>query len=153
MSLPLKRRIARAALLVAAAAPVIGMGATTASAAEQPQATELGGLSNLDQAVPLDNTVTDSVPTTDGLGLAAGKNAVPVAKAAVGTTSKAVDQVTGETTTSVRNGDVVSSAMPVHTSQVPQASELAQDGLQSLQYLPLKDIPPQALPLQALQLG
>ncbi|NEA09339.1 ATP-binding protein, partial [Streptomyces sp. SID10692] len=50
MSLPLTRRIARAALLIAAgAAPVVGA-AGAASAAELPQTTDLGGLTSLDGA-------------------------------------------------------------------------------------------------------
>ncbi|MFE3906242.1 ATP-binding protein, partial [Streptomyces sp. NPDC059153] len=50
MSLPLTRRIARAALLIAAgAAPVVGA-AGAAGAAELPQAPELGGLTTVDGA-------------------------------------------------------------------------------------------------------
>ncbi|MFE7121170.1 hypothetical protein ACFU99_37655, partial [Streptomyces sp. NPDC057654] len=49
MSLPLTRRIARAALLVAAAAPVIGA-AGAASAAALPSTPALGGLSTIDGA-------------------------------------------------------------------------------------------------------
>ncbi|MER7695094.1 MULTISPECIES: ATP-binding protein [unclassified Streptomyces] len=50
MSLPLTRRIARAALLIAAgAAPVVGA-AGAASAAELPQSPDLGGLTTLDGA-------------------------------------------------------------------------------------------------------
>lgn len=56
MSLPLARRIARAALLVgAAAAPLIGAGA--ASAAELPQVGDLGGLTNVDKAPELTGAV------------------------------------------------------------------------------------------------
>ncbi|WP_431951008.1 ATP-binding protein [Actinacidiphila sp. bgisy167] len=56
MSLPLARRIARAALLVgAAAAPLIGAGA--ASAAELPQVGKVGGLTNMDKAPELAGTV------------------------------------------------------------------------------------------------
>ncbi|WP_327115026.1 ATP-binding protein [Streptomyces sp. NBC_01341] len=49
MSLPLTRRIARAALLIAAAAPVVGA-AGAASAAGLPQTPALGGLTSLDGA-------------------------------------------------------------------------------------------------------
>ncbi|MFE6496607.1 ATP-binding protein [Streptomyces sp. NPDC057748] len=50
MSLPLTRRIARAALLIAAGtAPVVGA-AGAAGAAELPQAPELGGLTTVDGA-------------------------------------------------------------------------------------------------------
>ncbi|MEU3206991.1 hypothetical protein ABZ702_24600, partial [Streptomyces cyaneofuscatus] len=56
MSLPLTRRIARTALLIAAgAAPVVGA-AGAASAAELPQTPDLGGLTALDGA-GLGNTV------------------------------------------------------------------------------------------------
>jgi hypothetical protein len=56
MSLPLTRRIARAALLVGAvAAPLVGAGA--ASAAELPQAADLGGLTSLDKTADLSHTV------------------------------------------------------------------------------------------------
>ena len=53
MSLPLKRRIARVALVVAAAVPVVGLGSAAASAATLPQATDLGGLSSSDAASTL----------------------------------------------------------------------------------------------------
>ena len=54
MSLPLTRRIARAALLVgAAAAPLVGIGASAASAAELPQVGQLGGLTSLDKTAGL----------------------------------------------------------------------------------------------------
>ncbi|WSV68097.1 ATP-binding protein [Streptomyces sp. NBC_01012] len=49
MSLPLTRRIARAALLIAAAAPVVGA-AGAAGAAGLPQTPALGGLTQLDGA-------------------------------------------------------------------------------------------------------
>ena len=135
MSFPLKRRIARAALLVAAAAPVIGMGATAASAAGQPQAAGLGGLSKLDHTLPL-NTVD--------------KNAAPVTKEAAGTISTALDQATDQTSTSLHDGHLVSSALPVHTSEVPHASNLVQRGSQSLHELPLEQLPSHGLPFHGL---
>ncbi len=53
MSLPVTRRIARAALLVAAgAAPVVAV-AGTANAADQTKAADLGGLTQLDSARPV----------------------------------------------------------------------------------------------------
>lgn len=67
MSLPLTRRIARAALLVgAAAAPLVGIGASAASAAELPQVGELGGLTSLDKTADLAKS-TDLGNTVEGV--------------------------------------------------------------------------------------
>ncbi|MGW3247681.1 ATP-binding protein [Streptomyces sp. NPDC001070] len=92
MSLPLTRRIARAALLVgAAAAPLIGAGA--ASAAELPQVGDLGGLTNVDKAPDLTGavsgvakqsgavkTVQDAVPATTGTVTGVAKSAQPTVR-------------------------------------------------------------------------
>ncbi|MCQ4080202.1 ATP-binding protein [Streptomyces sp. RB6PN25] len=155
MSLPLKSRIARAALLVAAAAPVIGMGATTASAAEQPQAAGLGGMSSLDNAVPLGTTVNDATPAAAGLVDSAGKNAVPATQEATGDASKVLGQVTDQASKSLQNGDLVNSAMPVQTAGMPTASDLVGRGLQAVQDLPLQGAQAQPLnaPIQGLPLS
>lgn len=73
MSLPLTRRIARAALLIAAgAAPVVGA-AGAAGAAELPQTPELGGLTTVDGA-GLGKTVDGaSQQGTKGAGATGGK--------------------------------------------------------------------------------
>ncbi|WP_328719580.1 ATP-binding protein [Streptomyces sp. NBC_00247] len=81
MSLPLTRRIARAVLLIAAAAPVIGA-AGAASAAGLPQTPDLGGLTNLDSAnlsSTLDGTAQQGAKTLNETGGKLVGTAVPVA--------------------------------------------------------------------------
>lgn len=100
MSLPLTRRIARAALLIAAgAAPVVGA-AGSASALALPQA-PLDGLTALD-AGALGSTVDGaSQKTTElaGTGGNAVKQTVPAAGKAVGKAGKAAaHKVTDDTT-------------------------------------------------------
>jgi hypothetical protein len=150
MPLPCKRRIARAALLMAAVGPVIGMGAATASAAEHSHATDQGGLSALDTPIPLGK---DIAPAAIGLVGNAGKNAAPITKEATGSTGTAPDQVTGRTSTSLLGGGLVSSALPVHTSQVPQTADLAQRGLQTLQGIALQQLLLHGMPNEDLPLG
>jgi hypothetical protein len=150
MSLLLKCRIARAALLMAAVGPVVGMGAATASAAEQSHATDQGGLSTLDTPIPLGK---DTAPAAIGLVGKAGKNAAPVTKEAMGNTGKVLDQVTGQTSTSLLGGNLVSSALPVHTSEVPQTADLAQRGLQTLQGITLQQLLLHGVPNEDLPLG
>ncbi|WP_329194834.1 ATP-binding protein [Streptomyces sp. NBC_01435] len=87
MSLPLTRRIARAALLIAAgAAPVVGA-AGVAGAAQLPQAPELGGLTSVDGA-GLGKTVDSaSQQGTQVAGETGGKivgTALPAATKTVG---------------------------------------------------------------------
>lgn len=112
MSLPLTRRIARAALLVAAgAAPVVGA-AGSASAAELPAAPALGGITALDGA-NLGDAVDDAAQNVTELagqtGSKAAKKAVPAAGQALGksarTTAPAAQQVGGDLAGSA--GDVV----------------------------------------------
>ncbi|MEU6761146.1 ATP-binding protein [Streptomyces sp. NPDC046853] len=96
MSLPLTRRIARAALLIAAgAAPVVGA-AGSASAAELPASPDLGGVSSLDTA-GLGNTVDGASRSATGLagetGSKAVKKGVPAAGKVVGTGAKTTTPV------------------------------------------------------------
>ncbi|MEV6791056.1 ATP-binding protein [Streptomyces sp. NPDC051320] len=79
MSLSLTRRIARTALLIAAgAAPVVGA-AGAASAAELPQAPNLGGVTALDGA-GLSNTVDGTAHTAAGQAVGTvGSAAMPIA--------------------------------------------------------------------------
>lgn len=122
MSLPLTRRFAKAALLTAAGAASV-VGATgSAGAVDLPQATELGGLSNLDTA-----GVTEATGDTTGTaaGLAgevggdalrsgmptgkvlseAGQNATPVAEGLVyETLDTANDSELGATATRTTYG-------------------------------------------------
>ncbi|MFI9719081.1 ATP-binding protein [Streptomyces sp. NPDC052396] len=102
MSLPLTRRIARAALLVAAgAAPLVGA-AGAANAADLAQAPDLGGLTAVD-GTHLGNTVEGAsqqagAMTTDVAGKAA-HTAVPATGQAVGTvgkTARTTQRTTGE---------------------------------------------------------
>jgi hypothetical protein len=92
MSNPLKRRMARAALLLAAgAAPVIGS-AGAANAVSLPPSTDLGGLSNLDTA-SVGDTVEDLAEGANSLAGDTGGEAVqelvPAAGTVVGTLTKA----------------------------------------------------------------
>ncbi|URM89758.1 ATP-binding protein [Streptomyces sp. MRC013] len=90
MSLPLTRRIARAALLAAAGAASVVGAAGSASAADLPKTADLtGGVTTLDTA-----QVTDTVGTVsrDGSDLASGKTAeraAPVAGEALDTAAEA----------------------------------------------------------------
>ncbi|MCX4674489.1 ATP-binding protein [Streptomyces sp. NBC_01433] len=122
MSLPLTRRIARAALLIAAgAAPVVGA-AGAAGAAELPPAPDLGGLTSLDGA-GLGDTVdsaaqqgTKTVGETGGrlVGTAipavgktvgkAGAVAVPAAQKTVGETAGHTGELVGSTATAATAG-------------------------------------------------
>ncbi|MGI5339858.1 ATP-binding protein [Streptomyces sp. CA-181903] len=89
MSLPLTRRIAQVALLVAAgAAPVVG--AAGAASADALKAPELGGLTAVD-ATQVGNHVETVSKTADAVTTDAGNKvvhtALPAAKKALGTTS------------------------------------------------------------------
>ncbi|WP_031078480.1 hypothetical protein [Streptomyces sp. NRRL S-118] len=112
MSLPLTRRIARAALLIAAgAAPVVGA-AGSASAVELPKAPDLGGVSSLDTA-SVTGTVGDATRHATGLAGEAGGGAVTKAVPAAGdtvtstgkTATPAAQQAVGEATGTA--GDLV----------------------------------------------
>ncbi|EFH31064.1 conserved hypothetical protein, partial [Streptomyces pristinaespiralis ATCC 25486] len=111
MSLPLTRRIARAALLIAAgAAPVVGA-AGSAGAVELPQA-PVGGLSALDTE-NVDSTVDGvSKETTKVAGQVGGKTAekaAPVATKTVGKTAKTATPVATKAAgdTAEQAGDLV----------------------------------------------
>ena len=106
MSLPLTRRIARAALLIAAgAAPVVGA-AGSASAAELPATPNVGGLTALDTA---GITVDGATQNATGLAGDAGSKAV---KKAVPTAGKAGGKVVKTTTPTAQKtaGDVAATA-------------------------------------------
>ncbi|MEV0849357.1 hypothetical protein AB0J21_26370 [Streptomyces sp. NPDC049954] len=99
MSLPLTRRIASAALLIAAgAAPVIGA-AGTASAADLP----LGGLGLDGKAVA--KTLDGATKSVAKTGNKTVKEAAPEVKKLVGHAGKSATPATGHTT-----GDLASSA-------------------------------------------
>lgn len=144
MSHPLKRRMAQAALLVAAAAPVIGLGAGTASAAGLPQAADLGGLSSTDAASALGGNVDGATHQAVGVANDAGRDAqdtlvpaahktvesagrtlAPAAQKTVGDAAGQVGQATGHTTRSANGGGLTGLAGPLHgvsTSQLPTES-------------------------------
>ncbi|MFF5564505.1 ATP-binding protein [Streptomyces sp. NPDC012623] len=98
-NLPLTRRIARAALLIAAgAAPVIGA-AGSASAAELPQ-TDLGSVSSLDGAAvgnTLDSGAQQATKTVGDAGGKAVQQGVPAAGKAVGKAAKTATPVVQKT--------------------------------------------------------
>ncbi|MFF9477583.1 ATP-binding protein [Streptomyces sp. NPDC014733] len=104
MSLPVTRRIARAALLVAAsAAPVVGA-AGAATAAPLPSATDLGGLTTLDSqhtSETLDTVAHEGVGVVNEAGGAAAQElapaladtAAPVIQRAAPATQRTADSV------------------------------------------------------------
>ena len=98
MSLPLTRRIAKAALLTAAsAASVVGV-AGAASAADQQQPANLGGLTNVDGA-DVNGALQDTTSPTGSLTSAAGDGAVRSGvPAATEATTGAVDETVRGTT-------------------------------------------------------
>ncbi|MER6994206.1 ATP-binding protein [Streptomyces sp. NPDC000410] len=135
MTLPLTRRIARAALLVAAgAAPVVGA-AGSANAAPLPQAPELGGLTQTDgaalgttadgatkQATDLTSEaggqLVGTLSTAGKVAGQTGKTAVPAAQTmagqGVGTAGTAVGQAAGTATEqgALPGTDVVGGGLP-----------------------------------------
>ncbi|WP_328768845.1 ATP-binding protein [Streptomyces sp. NBC_00286] len=99
MSLPLTRRIARTALLVAAgAAAGVGAAGSASAAPQLPAAPDLGGVSSLDNA---GTTVDGATQSATDLAGDAGNQAVPGADKTTGkavkTTGKAVKQADGLT--------------------------------------------------------
>ena len=135
MSLPLARRIARAALLVgAAAAPLIGAGA--ASAAALPQVGDLGGLTNMDKAPELTGTVN---------GVAKKSGAVKTVQEALPATTETV-------------GGLAKSAQPTVKGTATQAATTVGGAAQELGKTAKGGLPgglPSTgqLPLQGLPIG
>ncbi|MFB7306011.1 ATP-binding protein [Streptomyces sp. NPDC056192] len=148
MSLPLTRRIARAALLIAAgAAPVVGA-AGAAGAAELPQTPDLGGLTTVDGA-GLGKTVDGaSEPGTKGAGATGGKivgTTLPAAgKTVVKTGAPAAQKAAGEAAGSA--GDLVGGATGA-ASKGGLPTDSLTDGL------PTHGLPTQGLPTQGLPIG
>jgi len=149
MSLPLTRRIARAALLIAAgAAPVVGA-AGSASAVDLPATTNMGGLTALDGA-NVGNSVDGAARNASGLAGNAGskavKKAVPAAGKAVGKSAKtatpaaqkaagglagSAGDVVGQTTGTATDGglptDTLGKGLP--TGSLPATDSLPTQGL------------------------
>jgi hypothetical protein len=131
MSLPLTRRIARAALLIAAgAAPVVGA-AGAAGAAELPQAPELGGLTTVDGA-GLGKTVDGAsqqgtkvagdtggkivgttLPAASRTVGKAGAETTPAVQKAAGGAAGSAGQVIGDTAGSVTKGGLPTQGLPI----------------------------------------
>ncbi|POX40482.1 ATP-binding protein [Streptomyces sp. Ru73] len=159
MSLPLTRRIARAALLVAAgAAPVVGA-AGSASAVDLPKAADLGGLTKVDPS-SVTETAGNALENTSAVaGPVAGevvKKAVPEAGRAgnktlqklAPTAKKTTGHVTGDTKDTV--GDTTR-ALPAEglTKDLPLAEELPAGQL--LAGLPVtKGLPTDGLPVSGV---
>ncbi|KUF16250.1 MULTISPECIES: hypothetical protein [Streptomyces] len=146
MSLPLTRRIARVALLVAAgAAPVVGA-AGSASAAELPTTTDQGGITALDRADvgdAVDDTARNATELAGHAGSKAVKKAVPAAGHALGksakTTVPAAQNISGEIAGTA--GDVVGDTAGNATKGGLPTDALGKGG------------PTSALPLHSLPLG
>ncbi|MFB8125753.1 ATP-binding protein [Streptomyces bacillaris] len=150
MSLPLTRRIARTALLIAAgAAPVVGA-AGAASAAELPRTPDLGGLTALDGA-GLGNTVDSAARQgTQAASETGGRlvgTALPAAGATVGKTARvaapAVQETVGQTAGSAGEAlggvtDAAAGGLP--TDSLTQGGGLPTDAL-TKGGLPLDELP------------
>ncbi|MEU6883165.1 ATP-binding protein [Streptomyces sp. NPDC046712] len=123
MSLPLTRRIARAALLVAAgAAPVVGA-AGSASALDHSIAPTgaLSGISSLD-AAGVGNTVDGASQTATGVVGDTGGKAVDKAVPAAGKTVDAAGRTAGAATGSAPSTDALGQGLP--TGGVPSLGGL-----------------------------
>ncbi|GAA1929043.1 ATP-binding protein [Streptomyces durmitorensis] len=134
MSLPLTRRIARAALLIAAgAAPVVGA-AGSANAAELPATPDLGGVTALDGA-GLGNTVDGAAQNATGLagetGSKAVKKGVPTAGKVVGSGAKTTTPVAQKAAGDLAGnaGDVVGDAAGTATKDGLPTDAVAKGGL------------------------
>ncbi|MEI5101692.1 ATP-binding protein [Streptomyces sp. PmtG] len=145
MSLPLTRRIARAALLVAAgAAPVVGA-AGSAHAADLPAAPVLGGLSAVDGA-HVGDTLDGAAQNVSGLAGEAGSKAV---KKAVPTAGKTVGKGAKTATPAAQRaaGDVTDDAGEV----LGDTAGSAKGGLPAGEVG--KGLPTDQLPVKSLPLG
>ncbi|MFI7503863.1 ATP-binding protein [Streptomyces sp. NPDC049687] len=148
MSLPLTRRIARAALLVAAgaAAGVGAAGSASAAPSTLPAAPDLGGLTALDGA-NVGNTVDGATRSTTGLAGDAGgklvKQAVPTAGKTGGKAVKkaapAVQKAAGEAAGSA--GDVLGDTAKTATKGGLPTEGLTKGGLPGAGTLPTKGLP------------
>ncbi|MDF3291974.1 ATP-binding protein [Streptomyces silvisoli] len=130
MSLPLKSRIARAAVLVAAAAPVIGMGASAAQAAELPATNGLSGLSSPETIHNADTTAHKAVGVVNEAGSNAAKTVLPAATNAVSKTGQsagpAANKLVGQANQTA--GNVVGGAAKSATASKLPTSNLPVGG-------------------------
>ncbi|MFI9600734.1 ATP-binding protein [Streptomyces sp. NPDC004069] len=121
MSLPLTRRIARAALLVAAgAAAGVGAAGAAGAAPELPATPNLGGLTALDGA-SVGTTVDGAAHHVAGVaGDSGGKvvqQATPVARKAAGEAAGSAGGILGGAAQSVTKGGLPAQSLPV--SELP----------------------------------
>ncbi|MBD9732197.1 ATP-binding protein [Streptomyces sp. H28] len=124
MSLPLTRRIARAALLVAAgAAAGVGAAGTASAAPGLPAAPDLGGVTALDGAA---QTVTGVAGETGGKTV---EKATPAAQQAAGSLTGSAGDVLDDTAGAAAEG-----------GDLPTDS-LTSRGLPSAKTLPVQDLP------------
>ena len=144
MSLPLTRRIARAALLVAAgaAAGVGAAGAASAAPAQLPAAPDLGGLTALDGAHAGNTvdgaaqklagtagktggkTVEKAVPSAGKTGGKAVKKAAPVAQKAAGEAAGSAGGLLGDTTSTATKGGLPTDSLTKGGGGLPSADTL-----------------------------
>ncbi|KOU70124.1 ATP-binding protein [Streptomyces sp. MMG1533] len=149
MSLPLTRRIARAALLVAAgAAAGVGAAGSASAAPELPATPNLGGLTALDGA-SVGDTVDGAAQNLTGTAAEAGGKAVQKAVPAAGKNkgkgkavkkaTPSVDKTAGEVAGSAKDvlGDTTSTA----TKGGLPTDSLTKDGLSAADTLPVKSLP------------
>ncbi|MFH8365761.1 ATP-binding protein [Streptomyces sp. NPDC018031] len=139
MSLPLTRRIARAALLVAAgAAPVVGV-AGAASAAELPKVTKLGSISTPDLA--------DVGATTEGATKSLGKTAGQVGGKGIPAAGKTLSKATKAVGGKGLPGGKGKGKAAKHGGKgkaakgLPTTGDLPVGGLLSTDKLPVKTLP------------
>lgn len=138
MSLPLTRRIAQAALVVAAGAvPVVAAGAAHAATPELPAVPNLGSLSQIDTAglggsvqnaahhtgqlagAGAGKAVAAGVPVVaDAAGTAAG-GAIPLANRSIGSTAVQATQVAGQTAGTTRGLSSLGQAAGHATRSMP----------------------------------
>ncbi|MFB7459327.1 ATP-binding protein [Streptomyces sp. NPDC056188] len=117
MSLPLTRRIARAALLVAAgAAAGVGAAGAASAAPELPAAPNLGGLTALD-AASVGNTVDGAAQHVTGVAGDSGgkvvKQAAPAAQKAAGSAAGSAGGLLGGAAQTAKKGGLPTPSLPV----------------------------------------
>ncbi|MER7984357.1 ATP-binding protein [Streptomyces noursei] len=130
MSLPVTRRIARAALLVAAgAAPVVAAAGSASAVNLPPSGSELGGLTTLDSA-NTSKTLDNTARTGAGLVNATGKEAAEtLAPALVRTLAPVVEEAAPFTQETARKAEGM--ARPVAKKGI-STNSLAADAVKKL---------------------
>jgi len=129
MSLPLTRRIARAALLVAAgaAAGVGAAGAASAAPAQLPATPNLGGLTALDGANVGDTVDGAAQNLTGTAGKTSGKavkKAAPAAQKVAGEAAGSAGGLLGDTTSTATKGGLPTDSVTKGGGGLPAADTL-----------------------------